>query len=74
MLRYIGNGTSMLGIPARDLSDQEVERFGGERMLLSTGLFTRVKDVKLFGGADENKLLVPDASQNKSKARKEAKS
>ncbi len=43
MLIYTGGmfGGSMAGIPARDLSDEEVQRHGGEAMLLATGLYTR---------------------------------
>jgi hypothetical protein len=35
MLEYIGGGRAVLGVPARDLSDEEVERLGGEDFLLS---------------------------------------
>ncbi len=38
MLKYRGNGNFLAGIPARDLSDEEVEKFG-EKYLLSTKLY-----------------------------------
>jgi len=41
MLKYRGQGDFRAGIPARDLTDEEVEKFGGERFLLSTGLYEK---------------------------------
>jgi hypothetical protein len=38
-MRYIGNA-SIIGIPARDLTEAEVEQFG-EDFLLSTGLYEK---------------------------------
>jgi|LDZU01.1.fsa_nt_gi hypothetical protein len=40
MLKYRGNGNFLAGIPARDLSDEEVEKFG-EKYLLSTKLYEK---------------------------------
>jgi hypothetical protein len=34
MLKYIGNGFALPGVPARDLTDEEVEAAGGEAFLL----------------------------------------
>ena len=45
MLKYIGDGF-IPGIPARDLSDAEVEKYGGEKLLLNTGLFAKPKPKK----------------------------
>jgi hypothetical protein len=45
MLKWIGyvHGAEWLpGIPARDLSDDEVEQYGGEAGLLATGLYEPV--------------------------------
>jgi hypothetical protein len=39
MLKYNGNGF-LAGIPARDLTDDEVREFG-EKELLATGLYSR---------------------------------
>lgn len=39
MLKYnIGSGF-IVGVPARDLSDEEVEKYGGEEFLIGTGLY-----------------------------------
>ncbi len=40
MLRYIGGGAFQPPYPARDLSDDEVEKFG-ESALLATGLYSK---------------------------------
>ena len=42
MLKYIGN-KFLPGIPARDLSDEEVKQFGGEKKLIATGLYEAPK-------------------------------
>lgn len=42
-LKYIGRGEFLPGVPARDLSDEEVERAGGEEFLLARGLYARVR-------------------------------
>jgi hypothetical protein len=42
MLKYIGDGF-IPGVPARDLTDEEVEKCGGEEFLLSTGLYKKSK-------------------------------
>lgn len=34
-LKYIGNGAAVIGIPAHDLDDDQVERYGGEAFLLT---------------------------------------
>jgi hypothetical protein len=41
MLSYIGDGSAIVGIPARDLSDEEVEAAGGEQLLLASGLYAK---------------------------------
>lgn len=43
MLRYVGKGFSLssLGVPARDLTDEEVKKYGGEKFLVGTGLYAR---------------------------------
>ena len=42
MLKYKGNG-ALVGVPARDLTDEEVEAYGGERVLLASGLYEKVR-------------------------------
>lgn len=61
MLKYVGNG-SLADIPARDLTDEEVEQFG-EAFLLSTGLYVKV-EVKQSKALHENKNLQPE-NENK---------
>ena len=41
MLIYTGNGAFIPDIPARDLSDEEVEQHGGEKALIATGLYAK---------------------------------
>ncbi len=61
MLKYVGTG-SLADIPARDLTDEEIELFG-EEFLLSTGLYVKV-EAKQSKASHENKLLQPE-SENK---------
>jgi hypothetical protein len=42
MLKYIGKGF-IPGIPARDLDEDEVKKYGGVKFLLGTGLFAKPK-------------------------------
>ncbi len=57
MLHYTGGGIGgyHYGIPARDLTDEEVERFGGEKALIRTGLYEKSQENKALGGASEGK-------------------
>ncbi len=43
-LKYTGGGYkgALPGIPGRDLSSEEVEKFGGEKALLESGLYEKV--------------------------------
>lgn len=41
MLKYVGDGSWLPGVPARDLTDEEVKEFG-EEQLLATGLYGKV--------------------------------
>ncbi len=45
MLKYVGKGF-LTGVPARDLSDKEVEDNGGEEFLISTGLYAKPEVTK----------------------------
>ena len=45
MLKYIGKGF-IPGIPGRDLTDAEVKKYGGVKVLLETGLFEKPKKSK----------------------------
>jgi len=42
MLKYVGNGW-IHGVPARDLSGEEVRKYGKQR-LLDSGLYIEIKD------------------------------
>ena len=53
-LKYIGNG-SLRGIPAGDLSVEEVEKYGGEDYLISTKLYAKPMANKMRMGGKENK-------------------
>lgn len=46
MLIYIGNGEFIPPFPARDLTDEEVEQFGGEKKLIETGLYAKPEKTK----------------------------
>ena len=39
MLKYIGNGNFLAGVPARDLTDEEAQACGGKAALLASGLY-----------------------------------
>ncbi len=41
MLIYIGNGDYKVGIPARDLTSEEVQQYGGAEFLIATGLYVK---------------------------------
>lgn len=41
MMKYIGKGAFLIGVPARDLTDEEAVKFG-ERMLVESGMYLRV--------------------------------
>ena len=45
MLKYNGSGF-LVGIPARDLTDDEVKKYGGTKFLLSLGLYEKPKKKK----------------------------
>lgn len=44
-MEYIGKGDARMGVPARNLSKEEVKHFGAS-FLLSTGLYRRFKRKK----------------------------
>lgn len=72
MLKYTGGGYggSLPNIPAKDLSAEEVEQYGGMEFLVKTGLYVRHEipdaEVKMKArGGIENKLSQPK-TDNKS--------
>lgn len=46
-LKYIGDGASIIGVPARDLTGAEVGQYG-KRYLLSTGLYREYEIKKAY--------------------------
>ena len=42
MMKYIGNGVFIVGVPSRDLTDEEVRQFG-KKFLLDSGLYAEKK-------------------------------
>lgn len=51
-LKYIGAGAFIVGIPARDLTEEEAKRFGGADYLVELGLY----EVVSKPAPKENKL------------------
>lgn len=45
-LTYIGRGGFLPGVPARDMSAEEVAQYGGAKQLIRSGLYEPVKDGK----------------------------
>ena len=44
MLKYVGKGNYLIGVPARDLSDEEVEKLGlDKKVLIKSGLYIEEK-------------------------------
>ena len=58
MLKYIGNGF-IPGIPARDLNDAEVKKYGGVKFLLSLGLYAQPIKMK------KKKLVVKEGNNGR---------
>lgn len=63
-LRYVG-ASAIDGVPARDLTQEEAEQFGVER-LIGSGLYVRVQ-AKMRGPAPENKMFRPRAEDKEGK-------
>lgn len=67
MWKYIGKGSFALGIPAKDLSEDEADQIGVER-LIACGLYEHVEE-KAKTKAPLNKAQFPEP-QNKKKGDK----
>jgi len=39
MMRYLGDGSFIVGVPARDLTEAEAAQYGGVDALAATGLY-----------------------------------
>ena len=60
-MKYVGKGRWLRGVPARDLSAEDVEKCGGVAALEQTGLYKTVKrriKVKKSPGLD-NPVFLP---------------
>ncbi|CAK0775196.1 hypothetical protein CCP3SC1AL1_770018 [Gammaproteobacteria bacterium] len=54
MLRYVGKGNWITGVPARDLTDEEVEAFG-EKWLVESGLYqSATENAAEYSGTEKN--------------------
>jgi hypothetical protein len=42
-LKYIGQGSFLHGVPARDLSEAEAAQYGGEQKLIASGLYAKAE-------------------------------
>ena len=49
-LVYVGEGVKVNGIPARDLTPEEVESLGGEKYIRETGLYITQAEALGDGG------------------------
>jgi hypothetical protein len=49
MLKYVGKGNWLPGIPARDLSDEDVKKYASEEHLAEIGLLKTAKERKKKG-------------------------
>lgn len=54
-LRYVGEDRWIPGIPARDLTAEEVDELGGEKELVKSGLYEKAGQTKAMDGPKENK-------------------
>lgn len=62
-LVYVGSGDALIGIPARDLTKEEVRKYGGETWLTQTGLYAK-PEKKMDRPAHSNKME-SSGSENK---------
>lgn len=49
-LRYVGQGTSLHGVPARDLTRDEAFEHGSSR-LIASGLYEAVEEKQVYGSS-----------------------
>lgn len=63
-LKYVGNGSSLPDVPARDLSRAEAERFDIGQ-LVSSGLYAWPQ-IKMQQPATENKMVRPKGQRKES--------
>ena len=69
MLKYLGKGF-IPGVPARDLTEEEAQQYGGRLALIRSGLYkddhpTRVVNAKAILDGYDNKGIFPATRENK---------
>ena len=57
MLKYIQARGAIIGIPARNLSNEEVKKYGGKEFLLETGLYKEPANSKKLLEEDQEKKI-----------------
>lgn len=66
MMKYVGQGSFLPGVPARDLTAGEVKKFGEEE-LLASGLYEKVQKTSSKPKPSENKAESIPLAENKEK-------
>ena len=54
VLKYVGKGRTVPGIPARDLTQADVDKFAGKHRLLKYGWWVEVKEKPSTGKAKQD--------------------
>jgi len=71
MLKYIGRGEFIPGVPMRDLAEVDLDALNvSKKRLLDSGLYIEREEEKQERGPVEDKALIP-AYKNKNKKRSE---
>lgn len=61
-LKYVG-GASIIGIPARDLTAEEVEQYG-RRALLASGLYVEYETKRVYTPKPRKAVLKGETAEN----------
>jgi hypothetical protein len=64
-LRYVGNGSFLTKVPARDLTKEEVDLHGGADYLVSTKLYVRATMVVEEMIVEDVAVEIPQTSSKK---------
>ncbi len=62
MLYYVGNGSFLIGVPARNMTEEEAEEYGGKDSLCASGLYTTI---------EPDTLHIEAVKERRSKTKKE---
>ena len=76
-LIYIGNGAALIGVPARDLTEEEVKELEKEfdrKTILRSGLYqlTEAEALELANESEQEKVSLADKKPYRIKAKKES--